>query len=52
MKELQWAILDEIEQHREASYGDVEVQLIFDRENGHYQLFNVGWNKDVCSILT
>jgi len=28
------------------SYGDVEVQLIMDRENHHYQLLNVGWNKD------
>jgi hypothetical protein len=28
------------------SYGDVEVQLILDRENHHYQLVNVGWNKD------
>lgn len=25
-------------------YGDVDVQLIFDRENHHYQLMNVGWN--------
>jgi hypothetical protein len=28
------------------SYGDVEVQMILDRENRHYQLVNVGWNKD------
>ncbi|MBF0100993.1 MAG: XisI protein [Desulfobacterales bacterium] len=28
------------------SYGDVEVQVILDRENHHYQLVNVGWNKD------
>jgi len=27
------------------SYGEVEVQMIFDRENQHYQLLNVGWNK-------
>jgi hypothetical protein len=27
------------------SYGDVEVELIFDRENDHYQLMTVGWNK-------
>lgn len=28
------------------SYGDVEVQMIFDRENDHYQLVNVGWHKN------
>ncbi len=28
------------------SYGDVEVQIILDRENHHWQLMNVGWNKD------
>lgn len=28
------------------SYGDVEVQMIFDRENHHYQLVNVGWDKN------
>ncbi len=27
-------------------YGEVEVQMIFDRENLHYQLVNVGWNKN------
>ena len=26
------------------SYGDIEVQLVFDRENDHYQLLNVGWH--------
>jgi XisI protein len=26
------------------SYGDVEVQLIFDREHKHYQLMTLGWN--------
>ncbi len=26
------------------SYGDVEVQLIFDREHKHYQLMTIGWN--------
>ncbi len=25
-------------------YGEVEVQLIFDRERDHYQLMNVGWD--------
>lgn len=28
------------------AYGDVEVQMVFDRENHHYQLLNVGWNKN------
>ncbi len=28
------------------SYGDIETQMIFDRENHHYQLINVGWNND------
>lgn len=26
-------------------YGDVEVQIIFDREGDHYQLMNVGWDE-------
>lgn len=26
------------------SYGEIEVQLIFDREHDHYQLVNVGWD--------
>jgi hypothetical protein len=25
-------------------YGDIEVQTIFDREQDHYQLLNVGWH--------
>jgi hypothetical protein len=28
------------------AYGDVEVQTIIDREHHHYQLVNVGWNKN------
>lgn len=28
------------------SYGDVEMQLIFDRERDRYQLMSVGWNKN------
>jgi len=28
------------------AYGDVEVQTVVDRENQHYQLINVGWNKN------
>ncbi len=27
------------------SYGDIERQLVFDRERDHYQLWSVGWNK-------
>jgi hypothetical protein len=26
------------------SYGDIKVHTIFDREQGHYQLLNVGWH--------
>jgi XisI protein len=26
------------------SYGEIEVQTIFDRENNHYQLMHVGWH--------
>lgn len=26
------------------SYGDIEVQTIFDTERDHYQLVNVGWH--------
>ncbi len=26
------------------AYGDVEVQLVFDRERDHYHLYSVGWN--------
>ena len=28
------------------AYGDVEVQTVIDRDNNHYQLINVGWNKN------
>lgn len=28
------------------AYGDVEVQTVIDRERLHYQLINVGWNKN------
>lgn len=28
------------------AYGEVEVQMIFDRESHYYQLVNVGWNKN------
>jgi hypothetical protein len=28
------------------SYGEVEVELIVDRERDHYQLMNVGWHNN------
>jgi hypothetical protein len=36
-------ILKEYSQYK-PSYGDVELQLLIDRENNHYQLMTVGWN--------
>jgi len=27
------------------SYGDIEVQMLFDREHDHYQLANIGWHE-------
>jgi intein-encoded DNA endonuclease-like protein len=27
-----------------SSFGEIEVQTIFDRENNHYELVNLGWN--------
>lgn len=49
--------MDKIEQYRnyiqeiiqeygqyKYSYGDIEAQMIFDTENEHYQLLNVGWH--------
>ncbi len=27
-----------------SSFGEIEVQNIFDRENDHYELVNLGWN--------
>jgi len=29
------------------AYGEMENQVIFDREHNHYQLNRVGWNKDL-----
>jgi hypothetical protein len=37
-------ILTEYGQYK-PSYGDVELQLIFDRKRDHYQLVSVGWNR-------
>jgi hypothetical protein len=28
------------------AYGDIEIQMVFDKENHHYQLLNVGWDKN------
>jgi hypothetical protein len=39
-------VIKEYSQYKPA-YGDIEVQVIFDREHDHYQLNNVGWNKDL-----
>lgn len=36
-------ILTEYSQYK-PSYGDVELQLLFDREHDHYQLMSVGWD--------
>ena len=30
--------------HYKPSYGDVEVEQIFDIEHDHYQIISVGWN--------
>ncbi|MEA5616622.1 XisI protein [Cronbergia sp. UHCC 0137] len=39
------SILQEYSQFK-PSYGDVELQLLLDREHNHYQLMTVGWNKE------
>ena len=36
-------VIKEYSQYK-PSYGEVEVQIIFDREHDHYQLANVGWH--------
>ena len=28
------------------SYGEVEVQIVFDEQRDHYHLMTVGWNRD------
>ncbi|GAX37422.1 XisI protein [Nodularia sp. NIES-3585] len=38
-------ILKEYSQYK-PSYGDVELQLVIDRENNHYQLMTVGWDSE------
>ncbi len=38
-------IIERYSQYKPA-YGDVEVQTVIDRERFHYQLINVGWNKN------
>jgi len=32
--------------HYKPSYGDMETELVFDREHNHYMLVNVGWHDD------
>ena len=36
-------IITEYSQYK-PSYGDIEVQVVFDEERDHYQLLNVGWH--------
>ncbi len=36
-------IIEEYSQYK-PKYGDIEVQIILDRERDHYQLLNVGWD--------
>ena len=43
LREFIKKILMEYAQYK-PSYGDIEVQTIFDTENDHYQLVSVGWN--------
>jgi len=32
--------------HYKSSYGDMETELVFDREHNHYMLVNIGWYDD------
>ena len=43
LREFIKKILMEYAQYK-PSYGDIEVQTIFDTESDHYQLVSVGWN--------
>ncbi|MGD1712560.1 XisI protein [Dapis sp. BLCC M172] len=38
-------IITEYSQYK-PSYGDIEVQVVFDEERDHYQLLNVGWHEN------
>jgi hypothetical protein len=38
-------LMMEYRQYR-PSYGEIEVELIFDSEHDHYQLVKVGWHND------
>ncbi len=42
------SILQLLEQYKtyKSSFSDVEVQMITDAKNDHYQLFYVGWNQN------
>ncbi|MDJ0536547.1 MAG: XisI protein [Xenococcaceae cyanobacterium MO_207.B15] len=39
------SILKEYASHK-PTYGEVEVELIFDSDRDHYQVVHAGWNKD------
>ena len=32
--------------HFKPSYGDIDLQIVFDETRDHYHLMTVGWNKD------
>lgn len=36
-------ILDEYAQHK-YSYGNIDIEKIFDNERDHYQIISIGWN--------
>lgn len=38
-------IITEYSQYK-PSYGDVELQIVFDEQRDHYHLMTVGWNKE------
>ncbi|MGD1806853.1 XisI protein [Dapis sp. BLCC M126] len=38
-------IITEYSQYK-PSYGDIEVQVVFDEQRDHYQLLNVGWHEN------
>ena len=40
---LRQSVITEYSKYK-PSYGDIEVELIFDIEHDHYQLVNVGWH--------
>ncbi len=42
-RELIEKLINEYAQYK-PSYGNIEVQTVFDKERDHYQLLNVGWH--------